>query len=69
MEFDGSFGSAEMSPVKEADGQVDKGRIQADELILKPEPFLPDSLVLEALQEKEKEVLIELPGPVFVGVG
>jgi hypothetical protein len=69
MEFDGSFGSAEMSPVKEADGQVDKGRIQADELILKPEYFLPDSLVLEALKEEEKEFLIELPGPVFVGVG
>ena len=69
MEFDGSFGSTEMNPVKEADREVDKGWIQADELILKSELFLPDSLALEALQEEEEQVLIELPGPVSVAVG
>ena len=50
MQFDGSFGSAEMSPVKEADRQIDDGGIQADELILEPELFLSDSLLWKRLE-------------------
>jgi len=48
MKFDGSFGLTEKSPVKKADRQIDDGRIQADELIFEPEPFLSNSLALEA---------------------
>ena len=52
MEFDGSFGLAEESPVKKADRQINEGRVQADELIFEPELFLSDSFALEAGQKR-----------------
>jgi hypothetical protein len=58
-----------MSPVKETDGEIDDGGIQADEFVFKPELFLPDSLVLEATEKNQEEFLIEGPGAVFVRVG
>ncbi len=48
MELDGFFGLKEKSPVKEADRQIDDGRIQADELIFEPKLSFSDSLTLEA---------------------
>ena len=58
-----------MSPVKETDGEIDEGGIQADEFVFKPELFLPDSLVLEATEKNQEEFLIKGPGAVFVRVG
>jgi hypothetical protein len=58
-----------MSPVKETEGEIDDGRIQADEFVFKAELFLPDSLVLEAMEQNKEEFLIEGPGAVFVRVG
>ena len=69
MQFDGPFGSAEMSPIKQANRQINNGGIQADQFILEAELFLADSLVLKALEEQEKEFLIKLAGSVFVGIG
>jgi len=57
-----------MSPVKETDGEIDDGGIQADEFVFKAELFLPDSLVLKAMEKNQKEFLIEGPGAVFVRV-
>lgn len=50
-----------MSPVKETDGEIDDGGIQADEFVFKAELFLPDSLVLEAMEQNQEEFLIEGP--------
>ena len=58
-----------MSPVKKTDGKIDDGGIQADKFVLKPEFFLADSLVLEAMEKHQEEFLIERPGAVFVRVG
>ena len=69
MELDGSFGSTEVSPVKETDRQIDDRGIQADEYVFKAEPFLPDPLLLEAMEKNQEELLIEEPGAVFVRVG
>ena len=69
MEFDGSFGLAEKSPVKEADRQIDESRIQAEELIFEAELLLSDSLALEASEKQEEHFLEELPRAVFVGIG
>jgi hypothetical protein len=69
MQLDGAFGAAEMSPVKETEGKIDDGGIQADQFVFKPELFVPDSLPLEAMEENQEEFLIEGPGAVFVRVG
>jgi len=69
VNFDGAFGAAEVSPVKEADRQINHGRIQADQFILEAELFLAEAFALDAFQEEEKEFLIKLPGPMFVGIG
>ena len=48
-----------MSPVKEAEGEIDDRGIQADEFVFKAELFLSDSLVLEAMEQNQDEFLIE----------
>jgi hypothetical protein len=58
-----------MSPVKETEGEIDEGGIQADEFVFKAELFLSDSLVLEAMEQNQEEFLIEGPGAVFVRIG
>jgi len=69
VDFDGSFGATEVSPVKEAEREINNGGIQTNQFVLEPELFLADFLALDSLQEEEKEFLIKLPGPVFVGIG
>ena len=56
-----------MSPVKQTEGKIDDGGIQADQFVLKPELLLPDPL--EAMEENQEEFLIEGPGAVFDRVG
>jgi hypothetical protein len=62
VQFDGSFGPAEVSPVKKADRQINNGGIQANQFILETELLFADSFVLDPFKEEEKEFLIQLPG-------
>jgi len=41
-----------MSPVKQANRQIDNGGIQTDEFILEAERFPADPLALEATEER-----------------
>jgi hypothetical protein len=66
VQFDCSLGPSEMGPVKDAQAEIDGGRIEADQLVLKPKFLSPSNLHPTPL---EKHALIELPGTVFIGIG
>jgi hypothetical protein len=69
VQFDRSFGPSEMGPVKDAQTQIDGGRIEADQLVLKPKFLSPSNLHPTPFEQLEKHSLIELPGTVFIGIG
>jgi hypothetical protein len=68
MEFNGPLGSTEFGPIKEADTEVNDGGIEADQFVLKPELFLDLYLALAFFEELHKDSLVELPGPVLIGI-
>jgi hypothetical protein len=68
MQFDGPFGSAKFGPVKETDTEVNDGGIEADQFVLKPEFLFGLDLTLALFEELHKDSLIELPGPVLIGI-
>jgi hypothetical protein len=69
MEFDRPLGSSEMRPVKHAHTQIDGGGIKANQFILEPELLSSSSLQAATFQEFEKDLLIEFPGTMLVGIG
>ena len=68
MEFDRPFGPSEPCPVKDAQAQIDRGRIEADQFVLKPELLSPSDLHPTAFEQLEENFLIQLPGTVFIGI-
>jgi hypothetical protein len=68
MQFDGPLGSAKFGPIKEADTEVNDRGIETDQFVLKPELFLDLYLALASFEELYKDPLVELPGPVLIGI-
>jgi hypothetical protein len=68
MEFDRPFGPSEPCPVKDAQAQIDRGRVQADQFVLKPKLLSPSDLHPTAFEQLEENFLIEFPGTVFIGI-
>jgi hypothetical protein len=70
MKFDGSFGSPELGPIKHLQTQINGTGIHADQFILEPEFPLSDfDLNPAPVKEFDKDMLVQLPGAVSVGIG
>ncbi len=68
MKLDGSFGPPELGPIKHLQTQIDGGRIHADQFVFKPKRFLPDDLDTASFKELKKNLLIELPWTMLIGI-
>jgi hypothetical protein len=71
MGFDAALGPAEFSPRKHLQAQTDGGRIQRQQLVFETKLLLaqPQSLfVTEPPEGRIKQLLIQLRGPVLVGI-
>jgi hypothetical protein len=69
VQFDRSLGPSKMGPVKDAQTQIDGGRIQADQLVLESEFLHSRKLASTSVEQLIKQKLIKLPGPVLIRVG
>jgi hypothetical protein len=58
-----------MGPVKDAQAQVNGGRVEANQFVFEPEFLLSRKLTSTSVQQLHKQMLIQLPGPVLVCVG
>jgi hypothetical protein len=68
MEFDRPLGPSEPSPVKDAQAQIDRGRVEAYQFVLKPKFLSLSGLHPTTFEQLEKNFLIQLPGTVFIGI-
>src|SRR4030042_2175006 len=68
MEFDRPFGPSERGPAEDAQAQIDRGRVEADQFVLKPKFLSPSDLHPTAFEQLEENFLIELPGTVLIGI-
>jgi hypothetical protein len=69
MKLDGSFGPPELGPIKHFQAQINGTGIHADQFVLEPELSLPDfHLNPTPVKELDKDMLIQLPGTVPVGI-
>jgi hypothetical protein len=69
MKLDGSFGLPEPGPIKHLQTQINGTGIHADQFVLKPELSLSDfDLHPAPIKEFDKDMLIQLPGAMFVGI-
>ena len=69
--LDAALGSAKLGPWEQLQAQRNGGRIEGKQLVLETELLLalPQSLfVAEAVQSGVEQILVQLGGPVFVGV-
>jgi hypothetical protein len=69
VQFDRPFGPSEMGPVKDAQAQVDGGRVEADQFVLESEFLLSRNLASTSVEQLNKEMLIKLPGTVLIRIG
>jgi hypothetical protein len=70
MQFDGAFGPPELGPIKHLQAQINGARIHTDQSIFEPELSLPDfDLNPAPVKQLHEDVLIQLPGAVFIGIG
>ncbi len=68
VQFDRPFGPSEMSPIKNAQTQIDGGRIEADQLVFEPEFLLSRKLSSTSVEQLTKQMLVKLPGAVFIRI-
>jgi hypothetical protein len=69
MKLNGSFGPPELGPIEHFQAQINGARIHADQFVLEPELSLSDfDLNPAPVKEFHKDLLIELPGTVLVGI-
>ena len=68
MKLNGSFGPSEFGPIKHFQTHIQGGRIHAEQFVLKPERFLPNDLDTAPFEELKENLLIQLPGTVFIGI-
>jgi len=69
VQFDCPLGPSEMGPVKDAQAQVNGGRVEANEFVFESEFLLSRKLTSTSVEQLQKQMLIQLPGPVFIRVG
>jgi hypothetical protein len=69
VQFDRPFGPSEMSPVKDAQAQVDGGRVETDQFVFKSEFLLSRKLASASVEQLNKQMLIKLPGTVLICIG
>ncbi len=69
VQFDRSLGPSEMGPVKDAQTEIDGGRIEADQLVLESKFLLSRNLASTSIKQLNKQMLIELPGTVLIRIG
>lgn len=69
MKLHGPLGLPVLGPVKQACTELDERGIEAEEPVLEPERPFAERHLLAAAQDLIKQLLVELPGPVLVGVG
>ena len=69
VQFDRPLGPPEMGPVKDAQAQVDGGRIEADQFVLESEFLLSRKLASASVEQLHKQMLIQLPGTVLIRIG
>jgi len=58
-----------MGPIKDAQAQVDGGRIETDQFVLESEFLLSRKLASTSVEQLHKQMLIQLPGTVPIGIG
>jgi hypothetical protein len=68
MEFNRPFGPSEPCPVKDAQAQIDRGGVETDQFVLKPELLSLSDLYPTTFEQLEEDLLIEFPGPVLIGI-
>jgi len=68
VELHRSLGPAVRGPVKERSAELDEGGIETEELVLEAE-LLPWGDGLALVEELVKNLLVELPGPLLIGIG
>jgi len=69
MQFDGPLGPPEAGPVEHRQAEIDRGGVQADQLVLESELLPCSHLHPTALEELEEDLFIKLPGAMLVGIG
>ena len=69
VQFDCPLGPSEMSPVKDAQAEVNGGRVEANQLVFESEFLRFRKLTSTSVQQLCKQMLIQLPGSVLIGVG
>jgi hypothetical protein len=68
MKLDGSLGPTKFGPIKHLQTQIDRGRIHADQFVLKPEWLLSDDLETATLKQLKKHLFIKIPWTMLVRV-
>jgi MFS family permease len=69
MQLHRPFRLSKLGPIKEVGAQLDHGGIQAEELVPESKPPLAEIQGPALAQELVKYPLVQLPWPVFVGIG
>lgn len=69
MQFDGPLGPSETGPVEHRQAEIDRGGVEADQLLLEPELLFPSPLHPATLQRLEEDLFIKLPGAMLVAIG
>ena len=69
VQFYGAFGALILCPIVERGAEVDQGGVEADQRIAETKAAELPRLPLAALIERLKHALIQLPGPMLVGIG
>jgi hypothetical protein len=69
MEFNRPLRPPKPCPVKNAQAQINRGGIQTDQFVLKPKLLSFSDLHSAAFEKLEKNLLIQFPGPMSIGIG
>src|SRR5208282_1453249 len=68
MQLHGTFAAAVVGPVEDAGAEFDQGGVQTQQLVLEAEAMRAGGFAA-ATQQLIKHGAVQLPGPVFVGIG
>src|ERR1039458_998011 len=72
VRLDAALGPAKLGPREQLQAQRNSGRVEREQLVLEPELLLARSqpfFVAEPVERGVEQVLVQLGGPVFVGIG
>src|SRR5208282_5424314 len=68
MQLHGTFAAAVVGPVEDAGAEFDQGGVQTQQLVLEAEAMRAGGFAA-ATEQLIKHAAVQLPGPVFVGIG